>query len=189
MMVRGQGTTTRTHQRRSEAEKGRGAEFCSARNDPKGQGTILATALCDRGAPCDQHVMQHQVKEVAVTQRNKSMATLVNKKNGFRSPKPTFTETTAKDRRAGQNRLLQVLLLLTQHFLVPAAEKFGGAAVFPKPAIHFRLSWMKRTRPDIVGGNNQYGGTKCAPAVNATETDLEEMRQQRAKTAASAVPD
>jgi len=26
----------------------------------EGQGTILATALCDRVRPCDQHVVQHQ---------------------------------------------------------------------------------------------------------------------------------
>ena len=38
-------------------------EFCSARNDPKGQGTILASALCVWVGLCDQHVMQHQMKD------------------------------------------------------------------------------------------------------------------------------
>lgn len=41
MMVRRQGPMTQTHRRHSEAEKGRGLEFCSARNAPEGQGTIL----------------------------------------------------------------------------------------------------------------------------------------------------
>ena len=38
----------------------------------------------------------------------------------------------------GQSRLLQMQLLLTQHFLAPAAEKFDDAEIFPRPAIRLR---------------------------------------------------
>lgn len=65
MMVKGQGPKTRAHRRRSEAEKGSGPEFCSARNGPQGQGIILANALCVRGGLCDQNVMQHPGESAA----------------------------------------------------------------------------------------------------------------------------
>ena len=58
MMVTLQLAKARSHRRRSAAERGRRRSFCSARNDPQGQGKKIGDNLCGRDDSCDQHVMQ-----------------------------------------------------------------------------------------------------------------------------------
>ncbi|CAD0187187.1 hypothetical protein RUESEDTHA_04099 [Ruegeria sp. THAF57] len=66
MMVTLQLAKARAHRRRSVAERGRCRSFCSARNDPQGQGKKIGGNLCGRDDSCDQHVMQLRQREKCV---------------------------------------------------------------------------------------------------------------------------